>query len=351
MQSVPDIWNAFTTELHEANGAEGAKANLEQEIEDFFLDWASDQRDPIPVSRGYVKTLLQRDKRKWLCKRRRELKKRRLHKIKGTGAQTVLTQFMNLEPRSQTAREKTNSARYRMNAQGKVFRNKQKKIQLVLRDCGMEPEPVANRSPQHVQPRDLKHQETEILQAEEGTWLQNFARRVREGIQDLDRESESVYDDLTAGSQQKHDFGTRYEGPFLQSLEDSREAELRSLQNMSLYRDIQGPSVPQTGDNYEDLVGKSGSQQEAQVVTELGRTLNRNASRPARQQAQGDRSTTDQPGERAVASGRSTVAHRALRGSERGWSTPAQSGKTRQQESSHLFGIWYLTICSANSSK
>jgi hypothetical protein len=155
-QSVPDIWNAFTTELHEVNGAEGAKANLEQEIEDFFCDWASDQRDPIPVSRGYVRTLLQRDKRKWLCKRRRELKKRRLHKITGSGGQTVLTQFMNLDPCNQTVKEKTNSAKYRMNAQGKVFRSKKKNTQLVLRDCSIEPEPVGNRSSQQAQPRDMK---------------------------------------------------------------------------------------------------------------------------------------------------------------------------------------------------
>ncbi len=58
--------------------------------------------DPIPVSRGYVRTMLQRNKRKWLCKRRRELKKRRLHKVTGSGGQTVLTQFMNLDPVSYT---------------------------------------------------------------------------------------------------------------------------------------------------------------------------------------------------------------------------------------------------------
>ena len=73
LKTVPSIWNSFATAIHEASGSDPTKTSLTAAIDLFFQDWASDQPEPIPITRREVESLTMRAKRRWLAKRRREL--------------------------------------------------------------------------------------------------------------------------------------------------------------------------------------------------------------------------------------------------------------------------------------
>ena len=138
IKTVPDIWNVFSAEVHEEGGADSARAALEQDIEDFFLDWAKDQ-GPIPVTRGYVQTLTQRAKRRWLTKRRRELRKRRKDTVAKTTDQLLITRYIQHVGPTPEMVERVRSAQYLRNANGRLRTKRKRWRQSILRDSGFEP--------------------------------------------------------------------------------------------------------------------------------------------------------------------------------------------------------------------
>jgi hypothetical protein len=143
MKTVPGIWNVFSAGVHEANGADSAREALEADIEAFFQDWARDQ-GPIPVTRSYVQTLTARAKRKWLAKRKKELKKKRSNAVaasSGHSSAVLITRYLAVVPVAPELLASVQSHRYLSGARGNMRRRKKRWAQTILRDCGFEPGP------------------------------------------------------------------------------------------------------------------------------------------------------------------------------------------------------------------
>lgn len=140
MKTVPDIWNIFSAEVHADGGADASRITLEQEVEDFFQDWARDQ-GPIPVTRGYVRTLTMRAKKRWLRARKRELRRRRKDDAaasSGSSGQIMITRYFQQQEVPQEVRERLQAARYlRVATRGRTKRKRWR--QSILRDAGYEP--------------------------------------------------------------------------------------------------------------------------------------------------------------------------------------------------------------------
>lgn len=94
--SLPSIWNVFTTELHRLKHPDHNPPDINERVDKLFDDWATDQ-GPMYITRGEVKGMIHREKKRWIAKKSKQLTKRRRVQISGA-AQPQITAFFDRIP-------------------------------------------------------------------------------------------------------------------------------------------------------------------------------------------------------------------------------------------------------------
>jgi len=167
LKSVPAAWGAFTTAVHES-GADPGRAPLNDRVEALFCDWASDQPEPIPITRAEVGRLTMRAKSKWLRKHTQVLAKRRANPPPGpTSKQPRIDGLFKRKATSSTdanVREKLATLAFNREVRQIAARSanarRRHAAQPTLRDFGFEAEtqppnakrPKHDRGPRPLQP-------------------------------------------------------------------------------------------------------------------------------------------------------------------------------------------------------
>ena len=157
LHSFPGVWTMFSALTHEDRPAEHGRRNLDLEVDAIFEDWATDQRDPIPITRSEVNKLTDRAKRKWITARKRDIRKRRATQHRFLTTQRLIIGYMTVTHTAGPALlARIRSAAYTGAITNHLRARRKRWTQQVMRDHGFEPRAIQAAVAAHDPPKQTQ---------------------------------------------------------------------------------------------------------------------------------------------------------------------------------------------------